>query len=234
MPEPLDLRLTALADELGGPLLALDTSGPQAAVCTVAWQPGEVREICLPAQALPSEVLAQTLAEELLRTGLAPASLVAIVVGLGPGSFTGLRVGLATAKGMALGAGVRLYGASSLALLAAACGEGVVATVLDARQGELYGALYRVSATGECEPLIADGIFAPQALVAALAAYGPELRMVGSGVAVLAPSLAKSCTILPPPTLRAGYALVHSADRLRRGEHADLMALAPRYLRKSP
>ena len=62
----------------------------------------------------------------------------AILVDCGPGSFTGLRVGLAAAHGLAIGWGVPLRGYSSLALLAAAAGNGPVAAALLGGHGELF------------------------------------------------------------------------------------------------
>jgi len=81
---------------------------------------------------------------------VAPRELDAIAVGAGPGSFTGLRIGLATAKGIAFAAGRPLWAVSSLAALAArALAEdpsGDVVAVLDARRGEVFGAVYNASA----------------------------------------------------------------------------------------
>lgn len=67
----------------------------------------------------------------------------AIGVGVGPGSYTGLRVAIATANGLARAWSVPVFGASTLAAVAAAdlaAGEQGVA-VLDARRGNVYAAL---------------------------------------------------------------------------------------------
>jgi len=154
--DPVHEQLLALSEEVGGPLLALETSGIQAAVCTVAWQPGQVEELELLAAAMPSESLAAAIAAARDAAELELSALKAIVVGLGPGSFTGLRVGLATAKGLAFGAGVPVYGVSSLAVLAASCGPGLVAPILDARLGEVFGALYEVADDGTVRALVED------------------------------------------------------------------------------
>ncbi len=61
-----------------------------------------------------------------------------ILVDCGPGSFTGVRVGLAAAHGLAIGWGVPLTGFSSLALLAAASGEGEVAAAIEGGHGEIF------------------------------------------------------------------------------------------------
>lgn len=45
--------------------------------------------------------------------GITRAQLVCVVCGRGPGSFTGVRICLATAKGLAIGLGVPLYGVST-------------------------------------------------------------------------------------------------------------------------
>lgn len=62
----------------------------------------------------------------------------AIVVDCGPGSFTGLRVGLAAAHGLAIGWKIPLSGYSSMAAVAATCGESEVGVALVAGHGELF------------------------------------------------------------------------------------------------
>jgi len=60
----------------------------------------------------------------------------------GPGSFTGVRIGLACVKGLADAGGRPVVAVSNLQALAAfGCGP-LRATVLDARRGEIYGAVY--------------------------------------------------------------------------------------------
>ena len=76
---------------------------------------------------------------------VAPADIRAVCVGTGPGSYTGLRVGIATALGLARANGAALLGVPSGDTLA--FGElapgAEAATLIDARQGELYFARYR-------------------------------------------------------------------------------------------
>jgi tRNA threonylcarbamoyladenosine biosynthesis protein TsaB len=60
----------------------------------------------------------------------------------GPGSFTGVRVGLAAAKGLAEGLGKPAAAISNLRALSLFGGAALRAVVLDARRGEVYGAVY--------------------------------------------------------------------------------------------
>ena len=60
----------------------------------------------------------------------------------GPGSFTGVRVGLAAVKGLAEATGKRVVAVSNLRALAFFGTARLRATVLDARRGEVYGAVY--------------------------------------------------------------------------------------------
>ena len=60
----------------------------------------------------------------------------------GPGSFTGVRVGLAAVKGLAEAAGKRVVAVSNLRALAFFGSAPLRATVIDARRGEVYAALY--------------------------------------------------------------------------------------------
>jgi tRNA threonylcarbamoyladenosine biosynthesis protein TsaB len=60
----------------------------------------------------------------------------------GPGSFTGVRVGLSAAKGLAEATGKRVVAVSNLRALAWFGTSALRATVIDARRGEIYGAVY--------------------------------------------------------------------------------------------
>jgi tRNA threonylcarbamoyladenosine biosynthesis protein TsaB len=60
----------------------------------------------------------------------------------GPGSFTGVRVGLAAIKGLAEALGKPAVAVSNLQALAWFGIASLRATVLDARRGQIYGAVY--------------------------------------------------------------------------------------------
>jgi tRNA threonylcarbamoyladenosine biosynthesis protein TsaB len=70
------------------------------------------------------------------------ASIDVFASAAGPGSFTGVRVGLTAAKGLADATGRGALAVSNLQALAA-CGQSDVrAVIIDARRGEIYGAVY--------------------------------------------------------------------------------------------
>jgi len=78
--------------------------------------------------------------------GLDKQDIACVVSGRGPGSFTGVRIAIATAKGIAYGLGVPLYGVSTLDALAwgayLAGVRGVIGVVADAMRGEVYPARF--------------------------------------------------------------------------------------------
>lgn len=89
--------------------------------------------------------------DRLLRdAGWEPASLTAVVVGLGPGSYTGLRVGLASAKALAYAVGCRFFGVETFAAIAARAPDEAreLSVIADALQGKLFRRDYRRTANG--------------------------------------------------------------------------------------
>ncbi len=72
------------------------------------------------------------------------ADLDLVACDIGPGSYTGIRVGLAAAKGIAVATGRPIAGVASLdAMAEAARGRArVLCPAIDARWGQIYGALY--------------------------------------------------------------------------------------------
>jgi tRNA threonylcarbamoyladenosine biosynthesis protein TsaB len=78
----------------------------------------------------------------LRRHGLRAADIGCFAAASGPGSFTGVRVGLAFVKGLAEALGKPAVAVSNLRALASFGSAALRAAVLDARRGEVYGAIY--------------------------------------------------------------------------------------------
>ncbi|MAP19128.1 MAG: tRNA (adenosine(37)-N6)-threonylcarbamoyltransferase complex dimerization subunit type 1 TsaB, partial [Aurantimonas sp.] len=111
-------------------------------------------------------------------------SLRRIAVTVGPGSFTGLRVGVSAVRGLALTLGVPAVGVTTLEVLAAPhlAADRVVLSVLDAKRGEVYAALYDSDGAALKEP----AALAPEDLVGVVA-HAPErasLAVVGTGALI--------------------------------------------------
>lgn len=76
--------------------------------------------------------------------GLEAGAIDLIACDIGPGSYTGLRVGLAAAKGFALALKKPLIGIASLDAMADAARDlaRVLCPAIDAKWGQIYGAVY--------------------------------------------------------------------------------------------
>jgi tRNA threonylcarbamoyladenosine biosynthesis protein TsaB len=127
-------------------LLGLDTSTAAASACVLRAD-GEWFEVAPPPERLgrpPAHAteLMPAVAEVMSRADVGWGDLDAIAVGVGPGMFTGLRIGIATARALARGSGLPLRPVSSLAALAAGIEAPLRLPLIDARRGEVFGALY--------------------------------------------------------------------------------------------
>jgi tRNA threonylcarbamoyladenosine biosynthesis protein TsaB len=130
-------------------ILAIETSGKVGgvALCIGEETPGApfitLFERSFTEGLLHGRELAPAVKAALDETRLAPEGLDLIAVSHGPGSYTGLRVGIAFAKTFAWSVKRPLVGVDSLAAMAEnAEGAAVAAPVLDARWGQVYGAVY--------------------------------------------------------------------------------------------
>ncbi|TSA85701.1 tRNA (adenosine(37)-N6)-threonylcarbamoyltransferase complex dimerization subunit type 1 TsaB [Deinococcus detaillensis] len=128
-PDPITLAI-----ETATPYLALGLLTPHGEFCEVR-QVGRAH-----AEQLPAAL------EMLFAAANLPKSAVQqIVIGTGPGSYTGVRVGASYALGLGRAIGAPVLGIGTLESLIDAQHEGEQAVSLDARKGQLYGAVYRVS-----------------------------------------------------------------------------------------
>ena len=137
-------------------ILALDSAGKTAG--TAVWRDGALLyENYLAAAGTHSETLLRLVRDALKATRLTCADVDVLGVNAGPGSFTGLRIGLAAAKGLAFAYDTPCAGVSTLASLAQVWpADGLIAAALDARRGQVYGALFQ-RADGRLMRLTPDG-----------------------------------------------------------------------------
>lgn len=97
-----------------------------------------------------AEVLTPAIEFVCRQAQVAVTEIGAIGVDIGPGLFTGMRVGIASAKVMAQTLQVPIVGVCSLDLLAFPLRHSskVITSVIDARKGEVFYALYLASPGG--------------------------------------------------------------------------------------
>ncbi|HET9318667.1 MAG TPA: tRNA (adenosine(37)-N6)-threonylcarbamoyltransferase complex dimerization subunit type 1 TsaB [Bryobacteraceae bacterium] len=99
-------------------------------------------------------VLFEHLARLLGRHGRRVDQIACFAAAAGPGSFTGVRVGLACVKGLAEAVGRKVVAVSNLEALARFGSAEKRAVVLDARRGEIYGAVYGAEGEVLGEPVV--------------------------------------------------------------------------------
>jgi tRNA threonylcarbamoyladenosine biosynthesis protein TsaB len=203
-------------------ILGIDTATPQVG-CAVAGPDGLLASFHSARGRRHAETLAPALAFVCEQAGVALDQIGTVAVDIGPGLFTGLRVGLATATAIAGALGVPMVGLSSLDLLAVAARPAarLIASVVDARRGEVFWALYRPTPTG-MQRLSDYAVDEPGRLVAVLAERAEDCLAVGDGARRYASRLDGIGTV---EVAGAGYAYP-SAERLV--EEAGLLAMTGR------
>ena len=87
-------------------------------------------------------ILFQRIEQLLARHAVTLEQMECFAAASGPGSFTGVRVGLTAVKGLAEATGKRVVTVSNLRALAFFGTAPLRATILDARRGEIYGAVF--------------------------------------------------------------------------------------------
>ena len=211
-------------------ILAFDTSTEW---CTAAlWSDGEVRSAEAHAVQTHSRILLPMVQNLLAEAGLTLSDLDGLAYGKGPGSFTGLRIACSVAQGLALGADLPVLGVTTLEAMAEETGEESVVSCLDARVGEIYGALMRRE-QGQWAALVGPALFRPEA--APLPTEGDWFGC-GSGFkaysGILAERYAGRLIGIRPEVIPHARSIVRlAAPRLGRGEGVAADVAEPYYVR---
>lgn len=169
----------------------------------------------------------------LQEAGASLKALEGIVVDIGPGSFTGLRIGMAFVKGLCFPTKLPVIGVSSLDVLAAGVPYAAlpVCPLLDAKQGNLYAARYRLE--GATPKRETDYVLGP--VDEALALITPPAILLGDGCARYRDRILARCPTAQFATQelwlpRAATLARLGGARLLRGERDDASRLVPMYL----
>jgi tRNA threonylcarbamoyl adenosine modification protein YeaZ len=146
-------------------------------------------------------------------SGVTPAAVTAVVVGLGPGPFTGLRVGIAAGITFALGRAIPIYGVPSHD--AVAVGRATCTVVTDVRRRELAWTTYRDGVAVNGPSLTTEGTLAHDVDLGEF----PEVRATTISAALLATAALNriercdDLTSLTPLYLRAPDATVSNGPK---------------------
>ncbi len=153
-------------------LLALETSDRVASAAL--YLDGEVRTVFADSAKKHAESLLPAVRQLLVIEQLSFGDLDAFAVDVGPGSFTGVRIGVCTANAFGLACQKPVVAVNALEALAFER-SGRVLSLIDARNGNAYAALYEDGAE----------IAAPHACVMddCLSALGAGAAVVGSAAA---------------------------------------------------
>ena len=217
-------------------ILSVDSSAAPASVCL--YQDGRIlADFYLNSGFTHSQTL-MAMVESALEISCKTVSDVdAFAVNNGPGSFTGVRIGVSAVKGMAYAAGKPCIAVSTLLSMAYNClsSDGIVCACMDARRGQVYNALFRVS-RGTVTRLCEDRAISAAELLKELDSYDERILLAGDGARLVFDSADNDNISLLPENIRyqrASSTAIAAFDKYNRGEALSPAALMPSYLRLS-
>jgi tRNA threonylcarbamoyladenosine biosynthesis protein TsaB len=218
-------------------ILAIDTSTPVGSIALMEGTLLKAQHI-LNISATHNQRLLPGIDRILVDTGWTLGELDALAVSIGPGSFTGLRIGMSIVKGLAWATGKPLSAVPTLDALAAniALAPYPICSVLDARKGEIYTALYRQGDKQAPERLTPYMVLKPEELVSFIS---ERTVLVGDGLLpygrYLAGELGELFLQAPPHlnVVNASSVAWLAWQMLRLGKHEDVSSCTPIYVRPS-
>lgn len=211
-------------------ILAIDTTHEFGSIALL--DDGELlEETLLHAEAGFGQILYGHLSRLLDRHGCQVQDIDCFAAASGPGSFTGVRIGLACVKGLAEAVAKPVVPVSNLQALAAFGTAPLRATVLDARRGEIYGAVY----DADLNPVAPEIVMKfPQWLESLPTG---SLEFISTDFSPFRAALAGThfgdAPIIEAPRALAGAIARIAASKLRQGLAVDPAAVDANYVRRS-
>ena len=210
-------------------ILAVDTTGDPGSIALVSDE-GILEEVELASPGGFAHVLFGEIEALLARAGFGVNNVDAFASASGPGSFTGVRIGLTAVKGLAEATGRPAIAVSNLQALASFASGPLRAVVIDARRGEIYGAVYNDA----LEPVHEEVVMKLDAWLASLPEG--ELEFVSLAATTNAGGFASALPlgqVIEAPRALAGAIGKIAVDRYRRGLGQDPAEIDANYVRRS-
>ncbi len=211
-------------------ILALDTTSEFGSLAILE-DDRVLEEVLLHAPDGFSQVLYEHLERLLARHQLRATDFDCYAAASGPGAFTGVRVGLAAVKGLAEVAGRPVVAVSNLKALAWFGSAPLRAVVLDARRGEIYGAVYDAG----LEPVAPEVVTRFPVWLASLPEG--ELEFVATDFTPFRVALVgtrfESVPVVTAPRALAGAIARIAAGEFRAGRAADPASVDANYVRRA-
>jgi len=177
------------------------------------------------------QILFGRMADLLKRNGCKAADMDCFAAASGPGSFTGVRIGLACIKGLAEATGKSAVAVSNLAAMATFGSHTQRAVVLDARRGEVYGAVYDA-----CVAMVAPETVMPFTAWLQSLPKG-DIEFVSTDFSPFAPALAGTrfadADVTTAPRALAAAVGRMACERFRAGQSVDPAEVDANYVRRS-
>jgi len=207
-------------------ILALDTTSEFGSIALVE-QGAAVEEVLLHAPDGFGHVLYDYIRRLLDRHHLGVQDMDCFAAANGPGSFTGVRIGLAAVQGLAEATGKRVAAVSNLQALAYFGSAVLRATVLDARRGEVYGAIY----DRDLNPRAPEVVMKFPDWIKTLPPVGIEI--ISANPELFAPFTPPGIPMITAPRALASAIAQIAWKRHIAGETADPAAVDANYVRRS-
>lgn len=220
-------------------ILAVDTSSTVAAVAVME-NSRLLAEYSLNHKKTHSQKLMPMIREILQSLELTPQDMDVFAASSGPGSFTGLRIGITTIKSIAYAAGKPVVSVPTLDGLAynIPMTEGLVCPIMDARNNQVYTALYKWDDNRHIKITEYMGVPVSQ-LVDIVKGKNQKTIFLGDAVEIhhdyLQTELKDKCGFAPGNQLLAKASSVAQAALLLavEGKLENCFDMVPFYLRKS-
>ena len=203
-------------------ILALDTTGAHGSLALMRGVEVIDEKLLESADGF-AHLIHREIAAMLARQGIALREIDGFASASGPGSFTGVRVGLTAMKGLAAALGRPMFGVSNLRALAWFGESALRGALIDARRGEVYGAIYDASGAVVAEETVGP----PGRFLQSLPAGDVQI-LVDQGFAL---DLDRPVCTVTGGLARAIGAI--AGERLRAGELPDPASVDANYIRRS-